>query len=335
VSPASPSPAEDSREYDRFVGHSLATSMYFPASRLFVAGNPKAAGTSMRWWLLRSHGVAVDTLTALSWWGESAPYQTVWDDSVDLRFTWAWLPPADRETALVAPDVLSVLPVRNPVTRAFSAWSGKYLSGEPYYAERLPAAFPALPERVTSAAQVADLFEEFVNALSDHVAGHPEWDGIDVHFWPQHRLLARPVVGETLLLQQESLAAGLTTIESRLREHGVTPVENARLNETVVGYDPALVSERALDALIRLYDADFSAWGYEPERPAGQARPIDVEWLNDVRGRNQRYGVIHRALMDRQHELEGAHRRESELLDSTSWRITAGLRWLSGRTRRH
>ena len=40
--------AKSPGDLDRFVGHSLRTSMFFPQSKLFVAGNPKAAGTSIR-----------------------------------------------------------------------------------------------------------------------------------------------------------------------------------------------------------------------------------------------------------------------------------------------
>ena len=73
---------------DPFIEHSLRTSMFCPESRLFVAGNPKAAGTSLRWWLLEAHGVDVTERTARSLWGESAPFQTVWDGRIDLDFTW-------------------------------------------------------------------------------------------------------------------------------------------------------------------------------------------------------------------------------------------------------
>jgi hypothetical protein len=33
--------------------------MFFPSTRLFVAGNSKAAGTTLRWSLLAAHGVDV------------------------------------------------------------------------------------------------------------------------------------------------------------------------------------------------------------------------------------------------------------------------------------
>ena len=115
----------DPEALDNFAKHSLSTSMFFPQSRLMIAGNPKVAGTSLRWWLLPLHGVDVESLTRNSLWGESAPFQTVWDGGIDLTFTWNYLSAESRNDALFATDVLTVQPVRHPVARAFSAWSGK------------------------------------------------------------------------------------------------------------------------------------------------------------------------------------------------------------------
>lgn len=325
---------------DPYVEHSLRTSMYFPATRLFIAGNPKAAGTMLRWWLLGAHGVDVAGRTAKSWWGESAPFQTVWDDSIDLDFTWGDLSDAQRDDALTAPDVLTVHPVRHPVSRLFSAWSGKYLIGEPYYSERLSAEFHPLPEQIDSEEQLSAVFEQFVVDLH-RVVSAGDFEVVDVHFWPQHRLLGRPAAGELLELRQESMRDGLAAITEHLQVHGLTAGAAARLNETVVPYRAELVSDIAVKLAAELYAADFERWRYDRERPPSSARAVDINWLNDVRGRNRRYGVLHQALMqvhDQNSALQRAvdhyRDREHELLDSTSWKVTGPLRWASDKTKR-
>lgn len=325
---------------DPYVEHSLRTSLFFPTTRLFVAGNPKAAGTTLRWWLLEAHGVDVAGRTAQSWWGESAPFQTVWDARVDLDFTWGDLSDAQRDDALTSPDVLTVLPIRHPVSRLFSAWSGKYLVEEPYYRDRLPAEFHPLPSVVESADQISDLFEQFVVDLH-HVVAAGDFEVMDVHFWPQHRLLARPPAGEVLELRQESMRDGLATVAEHLTARGLNPGVARRINKTVIPYRADLVSDVALERAVELYAADFERWHYQRERPASSSRGVDLDWLNDVRGRNARYGVLHRALW-KQHEENTALRadvshlrkREQELLASTSWKVTGPLRWASDKARR-
>jgi len=323
---------------DPFITHSQHTSMFFRRTRLFVVGNPKAAGTALRWWLLGAHGVDVAQVTAGSLWGESSPAQTVWDREVDLRYTWERLTDDERIEAQDAPDVLTVQPVRHPITRAFSAWAGKYLTGEPYYQERLPLGFEETPEVIASVEQVATLFERFVTTVRDHVTAHG-WSELDVHFWPQHRLLAQPAGGETLTLRQEHMADGLARIETRLVDHGVTPPAVPRVNENVIPYRPDLITRAARDAVAALYEADFAAWDYPTTIPDASARPVDLDWLNDVRGRNRRYGVIHAAAMagrsgsggDPDRRLAAMTAERDALLTSRSWRVTRPLRWLSER----
>ena len=321
---------------DPFVEHSLRTSLFFPSSRLFVAGNPKAAGTSLRWWLLDSHGVDVSDRTAGSLWGESAPWQTVWDARVDLRYTWDRLSDEERQDALTSTDVLSVLPVRHPVTRAFAAWSSKYLTREPYYEERLPEDFTSLPPAVRSTDEIADWFHRFVDELAAHV-DHEGWHDVDVHFWPQNRLLARDPAGEVLQLRQEDMADGLAAVQRWLTEHGIHPSAAKRLNENVVPYQQSFV-DAAVKTLSEVYGDDFARFDYAPAAPASAPASVDLDWLNDVRGRNGRYAVVHEAALASrrrsahlEQQLRESRQRVHDLEASTSWRVTRPLRELSQR----
>ena len=264
----------------------------------------------------------------------------VTDEDVHLRYIWPQLSEEERRDALEAPDVLTVLPIRNPITRLFSAWSGKYLVNEPYYEERLPDEFPSLPLTIESEGVITEYFEAFVKALASVVDQHG-WSSVDVHLWPQHLLLAREPAGPTLELRQEAMKEGLDAIASHLTSHGVEVGLTPRTNETIVAYQQHLVSDSVTPTIIDLYEADFDRWSYERTLPAGSRREIDLEWLNDVRGRNARYGVLHRALMYEsgerkrlRRELDTANRRESELIGSTSWKVTGPLRWVSDRARR-
>ena len=221
-----------------------------------------------------------------------------------------------------------------PISRLFSAWSGKYLVGEPYYSARLPDGFPTVPETVQDEHHIAELFEKFVDALHNAVCDG-DFLPLDVHFWPQTRLLARPVAGEELVVRQEQMGKGLAALATYLAGQGLDAGEAPHINETVVPYRDEFMSPRTRDLAIALYGEDFDRWKYPRDLPPSGSRTVDIDWLNDVRGRNRRYGVLHRELLRVQEESSRYRaetgrltKRESELVESTSWKVTRPLRWL-------
>ena len=154
------------------------------------------------------------------------------------------------------------------------------------------------------------------------------WPALDVHFWPQDRLLARQPAGETLVLRQEEMTQGLSAIGEHLARFGIEAGEAPRINETIVPYQQSLITNPALEALLNLYQGDLGAWSYPAEAPPSTHRELDFAWLNDVRGRNRRYQVIHEAAIggrrrsaDLEVALERAREREQQRLSSMSWRI--------------
>ena len=193
---------------------------------------------------------------------------------------------------------------------------------------------------VESPEQVAELFEVFIGALAAHVDENG-WKGFDVHFWPQHLLLGRRPAGRVLTLRAgvarrgAGRRAGASRVPWHHRGAGTTDQRDDRRL-------PPRPGDRGGDgSSLALYSADFPAWDYLPRLLRRGARPIDFAWLNDVRGRNGRYQVVHEAAMHgetRERELLAdvarARTREQELLASTSWRITRPVRAVSDVVRR-
>ena len=151
-----------------------------------------------------------------------------------------------------------------------------------------------------------------------------------------------------MILRQESMSAGLEEIIAHLGGYGIDAPPMPRINENVVSYQPDLVSDEAGALVAELYAEDYAAFGYTEALPTARAGDVDLEWLNDVRGRNRRYGVIHRAAMEaRRHiqalekELEvgrgqarAAEIHQQAVLSSRSWRVTRPVRWASDQTSR-
>jgi hypothetical protein len=180
------------------------------------------------------------------------------------------------------------------------------------------------------------MFDEFMVSLTAHVSEASDWEDLDVHFWPQHRLLGRQTLGQTLLVRQEGMSAGLDQIRQHLKEHGIDAPPMPRINESVVPYQAEFISDSALQMIAQLYAGDFDRWDYQMQVAEAKSKAVDLAWLNDVRGRNRRYAVIHRAAIqaaDRvnalEHELHSAEEREAALLASHSWRVTKPMRLIS------
>jgi hypothetical protein len=327
---------------DEFQHRSVRTSLYFPTSKLFIAGNRKAAGTAVRWWLLPAHGVDVEAVTHDVVGRELAATEAVWAGAAPLPFLWRSLSDEERKEALTASDVLRVAFVRHPISRIFSSWSQKYLQREPGFNDGLPPSFPQPPESVDSPEQIRDMFTEFVASLSQW---RGSWLKLDGHLYPQNLVLGHLLPDGATILRVEQMADAVTLIVDHLERFGVSPGPLPRVNEAIVGYDTRLVGDEAAEHLAQLYSEDLELFSYDPEPPPSRAREINFEWLNDVRRRNERWAIARRELIGLRRQLRpvrsgnlrsevaSLRRRCRELgleLDrmraSRSWRLTAPLR---------
>jgi hypothetical protein len=339
---------------DRFQERSIVTSLFFPRSRLFIAGNRKAAGTSLRWWLLPLHGVDVEALTKDVVGRELVSTEAVWAGLRSFRYIWKALSDQERQDALESADVLRIAPIRHPVPKVFSAWSQKYLQLEPGFPENLPEGFPAPAARIDSREQIRDEFTAFARALG---RTDRSWKGIDGHLYPQHLVLGAFLPDLATFVRTEEMANGVELIQKHLAQHGVEAGPMPRFNEAVVPYQDDLVSGEALDVITAMYAKDFTTFDYEPSTPVSKHKDVSLDWLNDVRDRNRHWGLARdeltrlrkrsgggrnrpapssadaevRRLRRRVDELE---RENAAIRGSTSWKVTAPLRSLrAGRGR--
>ena len=336
------------RADDRFQERSIVTSLFFPQSRLFIAGNRKAAGTSLRWWLLPLHGIDVEELTRNVVGRELVTTEAVWAGLKSFRYIWKALSAEERRDALESSDVLRIAPIRHPVPKVFSAWSQKYLQLEPGFPENLPASFPEPTPRIESRDQIRDEFTAFTRALG---RTDRTWKGIDGHLYPQHLVLGAFLPDKATFVRTEKMSSGVELIQKHLAQHGIEAGPMPRFNEAVVPYQQDLVSDEAVEVIASLYQRDFSTFDYEPVAPASKDKEISVDWLNDVRDRNRHWGMARDELTRLRKRAGGGRRRpaptggdaevrrlrrrvselereNAAMRSSTSWKVTRPLRAL-------
>lgn len=266
--------------------------MFLPQARVWALNNPKTAGTSLRWWMLAAAGIDVAKLTRDSLWRESSPGQVVWDQTAGIPFAWENLSEDDKFVAESGEDVIRIVPVRHPVSRVLATWSSKYLSAEPGYEANLPSWMPRVADSLPTIEAVAASFEEFVTAIAE---SDEPWTSLNAHNWPQHLLLQTYLDSPHLLVRQESLQEDLTPVRHRLEQAFGQAGPLPRLNISLLAAHPDVLTEGALEAIYSAYSGDFDVFGYQRSAPSRPADPPSLGWINDVRGRNRRYGVVQHA----------------------------------------
>jgi hypothetical protein len=238
----------------RFARHVGERTIVLPRLRVLYLPVPKAGTTGMLWLLARLAGLDL-------------PARHVHDVRrwpAECRL--AGYAGDERERVLSEDGWLRFTLVRHPATRLWSAWQSKLLLREPRFVAAHGAEpwFPRLPERPQDL--VGD-FRRFVAALDP---------AADVHWAVQRDLVRQLPLDHVGRLERRE------ETHARLREHvGGLPAEAGTRNTTPVPLAPGAFGTASGAALQRLYAADFAAFGYDPELPAGDWD----EWEADVRRR--------------------------------------------------
>lgn len=191
---------------------------------------PKAANTSIRTALL--------------------PYLSVEDQghSKDIHNrTRSLLEPSSSFFKRANSDWYVFTVVRDPSSRAKSAWRNKLIERDPIF---VPLQRMGIKERIE--------FEPFLRKCS----AWPQW-ALNDHFMPQTMLLDRASKSGLLnVFHFENLSDDWLVIKSELAKRGMTEVADLKkLNTTAKAADQFTVAE--LDLLADLYGTDFKELGYD------------------------------------------------------------------------
>jgi hypothetical protein len=192
----------------------------------------------------------------------------------------------------VAPDngwfVFTV--VRHPAARMFSAWQSKVLLREPRYVDKIGEEpfFPRVPR--TSDELVED-FGRFVLAMAE---GHPLMR--NRHFMAQWEEVAPDRVPYSRIYDTSEIPRLLEDFGAHLRANGYPGELKLReSNETPLRPIRALYTDEVLEALGRLYAADYAQWGYEPLPRVSDAAEYTAAQLAEIHRlveRHERIGIL-------------------------------------------
>lgn len=285
--------------------------------KLLYVATPKVACTSIKWWFAALEGASREILNSRES-NESDPDLVVHDEFHKVAPSVTGLSAESLQEALTSDEFFRFAVVRNPYKRIFSAWQSKLLLREPLQAPLYrDKDFYSLP--IDSYEDLRRSFEAFLLHLIEFEA--PQfWDA---HWTPQASLLRPDLIAYTAIGRIENIGGLETALLNHLGAGFVSPFSVRRTNESLIPYDPALLSDKSVALIRELYKTDFFLFDYSTEPPPGtEAFSADqlttaLSGIRMLRGRHQRLDEIRCGLRSRNASLErkiAENFREAEAL---------------------
>lgn len=290
--------------------------------KLLYVATPKVACTSIKWWFAALEGVSREILSSRES-NESDPDLVVHDGFAKVAPSVTGLSVESLQDALSSDEFFRFAVVRNPYKRIFSAWQSKLLLREPLQAPLYrDKEFYSLP--IDSYVDIRRSFEAFLLHLMEFEV--PQfWD---VHWTPQASLLRPDLISYTAIGKIENVGGLEAALLKHLGTGFVSPFLIRRANESLIPYDPGLISEKSVALIQELYEADFSLFDYPvAPPPASEAFSEDqlktaLAGIRMLRGRHQRLDEIRSVLRSRNAVLE--QRIGEDLVNVGRWTEAVG-----------
>jgi glycosyltransferase involved in cell wall biosynthesis len=216
------------------------------------------------------------------------------------------LPDEQLEYFLKSSDVLRFAIVRNPFTRAFSAWQSKVLLREPLQVRPLIGK-DFYEAEISTFSDLRRAFEGFLDYIYQ-----AEWPNIENPHWAgQCSLLIPDRISYTHIGKVESLATTVSILTSHVERYHRQVSKPEKSNEALVPFDSSYLTPRAEELIRLLYRDDFTAFGYPTSPPPSSrgAKPgatsRGFRAIKMLRGRHHRFTEIHEILDSSRYEVAG------------------------------
>lgn len=232
------------------------SSLVAPRLKVLYTPTTKVACTALKWMLAEAEGsVNLEVIPRLLA-ANMHRSQTIHNRHVSGLQKLSELPPQQIAEILSSPEWVRVAALRDPVTRAYSAWENRIFMRAP---GRVGADFDSVPDVLTDdCINMTASFALFAKSLHEHTEAFMH----DHHFVPQSQVVRKAVINYDMIVRVDQ-PGGVDSIAALLRERSAKDIQPRRNNESIgVPLDRACDTATA-QRLMAVYQSDYDTFGFE------------------------------------------------------------------------
>jgi hypothetical protein len=265
--------------------------------RVLYTPTTKVASTTIKWMLAEAEGTLDAEMIPKLMAAITHRSQTIHNRHVSGLRKLTEYSPTEVRAMLDSPDWLHVAALRDPVSRAYSAWENRIFMRA---SGRIAGGFDLTPDVIVDGRiDMAGSFSVFAQAIAEHTDAFM----LDHHFTPQSHVVRSDAVRYDLLVRVDE-PGGVDSIAALLRERSGTDVTPRRHNESL-----GIPLERVCDhvtagRLMAVYEMDYDAFGFAKRNMPASVEPYllseaETQLVTLVRQSVERVGSVSRAAQAR------------------------------------
>lgn len=314
---------------DTALGGATRKTLVAPRLRVLYTPTTKVASTTIKWMLAEAAGSIDESVIPRLTAAITNRSQTIHNRRVSGLRKLAEYDVVEARRMLDSDDWLHIAALRDPVSRAYSAWENRIFMRA---SGRIAGGFALVPDVVVDGRiDMTSSFAVFARAIAEQTDAFM----VDHHFTPQAHVVRPDAVRYGLLVRVDE-PGGIDRIAATLSERSGRVVEARRHNESL-GIPLDRVCDRdTANRLMATYSADYTAFGFTRRDFAEKVEPYllseaESQLVALVRQSVERVGSVSRAAQSRMSARYGVRQiRKAILRKATFGRMYStprGMHW--------
>lgn len=282
---------------DRSLAATTRKTLVAPRLRVLYTPTTKVASTTIKWMLSEAEGSLDETYIPKLMAAITHRSQTIHNRQVSgLRKLSEY---SDREarSILDSKEWLHVAALRDPVSRAFSAWENRVFMRA---SGRIAGGFELTPDiLVDGRIDMTSSFARFAQALAEHTDAFMG----DHHFTPQAHVVRTDAVRYDLLVRVDE-PGGIDRIATAFSERAGKSVAAKRHNESMGISLERVCDQHTANRIMATYAMDYEAFGFARRQMSSSVQPYvlsdaETQLVTLVRQSVERVGSVSQAAQRR------------------------------------